>query len=460
MAVSTTTPPAQNATIRPGAESQFMAAVMERRLAMCHQEAVYYMLRGLGMPVTGRSGQLPRIQVPAAKYPTLFTALKRLGLKPTGDRFIIEPRADSDQVEEKPGRFQKSQFSSTGGESSCSAGGAVVFNATRNLGVFTKPKDVRVMSRPGIAGDTSSHSGRRPPKEDELEAMFSRLAMPKQAQSRAFVIDAIAEARDKAEAETDEVVTPPRRTRGLQPSQARPFGGTIPARLRPSQPEEAMDPPGWFKGPARFDPTEQRALSDRLARPKSLNRKPRTAATMPPNTVMSAAGKAARRDLFKRLAKVEAAGGYPWQVASRDSALPWEGEDLPEHFRTNGDDSGMESYLRPEVVPTDAAAAEALERLIAKGSSSSRSWPLARTGHADHAFRQLRNTGRSVGSATFGDSERDGFEWSLDGGHDRATRHTSSSPALMESCQTSAIEGFSFADDGDIFVNNPVDDRR
>jgi len=70
-----------------------LAALMDKRLKG-HEEAVYYVLRGLGMPVTNMgTGETPTLEVSALKQPTLFAALKRLGIRrsPDGKSMVIRP---------------------------------------------------------------------------------------------------------------------------------------------------------------------------------------------------------------------------------------------------------------------------------------------------------------------------------------------------------------------------------
>eukprot|EP00931_Biecheleriopsis_adriatica_P019776 TRINITY_DN13387_c0_g2_i1.p1 TRINITY_DN13387_c0_g2~~TRINITY_DN13387_c0_g2_i1.p1 ORF type:complete len:370 (-),score=63.12 TRINITY_DN13387_c0_g2_i1:123-1232(-) len=74
-------------------DSRLLAALTDPRLKGS-QQAVYFTLRGLGVPaIDGRDGVM-RIEVFAAKQPKLFAALRRLGLRQEHDRIVVEARED------------------------------------------------------------------------------------------------------------------------------------------------------------------------------------------------------------------------------------------------------------------------------------------------------------------------------------------------------------------------------
>eukprot|EP00913_Durusdinium_trenchii_P032225 g30173.t1 len=54
-------------------------------------EAVYFVLRGLGMKASQGPNCLPRIEVMACQHPKLFAALRRLNLRHVRDTIILEP---------------------------------------------------------------------------------------------------------------------------------------------------------------------------------------------------------------------------------------------------------------------------------------------------------------------------------------------------------------------------------
>lgn len=74
-------------------ESRILEALSDVRLKGS-QQAVYFTLRGLGMPAIEGPGQVPRIEVFAAKQPQLFSALRRLGLRTDGSHIIVEAKDD------------------------------------------------------------------------------------------------------------------------------------------------------------------------------------------------------------------------------------------------------------------------------------------------------------------------------------------------------------------------------
>jgi len=77
---------------KPG-DSKLVAALQDVRLKGSGQ-AVYFTLRGLGMPATEGPGAIPRIEIYAAKQPQLFAALRRLGLRRDGNRIVVEAKED------------------------------------------------------------------------------------------------------------------------------------------------------------------------------------------------------------------------------------------------------------------------------------------------------------------------------------------------------------------------------
>lgn len=74
-------------------DSHILEALSDVRLKGS-QQAVYFTLRGLGMPAIEGPGQVPRIEVFAAKQPQLFSALRRLGLRNDGSHIIVEAKDD------------------------------------------------------------------------------------------------------------------------------------------------------------------------------------------------------------------------------------------------------------------------------------------------------------------------------------------------------------------------------
>jgi len=98
MATTTPEPPAPKpehaaAKPKPG-DSKLVAAMQDVRLKGSAQ-AVYFTLRGLGMPATEGSHGIPRIEIYAAKQPQLFRALRRLGLRRDGNRIVVTAKEDA-----------------------------------------------------------------------------------------------------------------------------------------------------------------------------------------------------------------------------------------------------------------------------------------------------------------------------------------------------------------------------
>ncbi|CAE7551477.1 unnamed protein product [Symbiodinium natans] len=79
--------------IKKNADSKFIEALSDVPVEGSN-EAVYFVLRGLGMKAFEGPGDLPRIEIMAAQHPKLFAALRRLGLRHIRDRIILEPRGD------------------------------------------------------------------------------------------------------------------------------------------------------------------------------------------------------------------------------------------------------------------------------------------------------------------------------------------------------------------------------
>eukprot|EP00933_Yihiella_yeosuensis_P007491 TRINITY_DN112561_c0_g1_i1.p1 TRINITY_DN112561_c0_g1~~TRINITY_DN112561_c0_g1_i1.p1 ORF type:complete len:350 (-),score=77.19 TRINITY_DN112561_c0_g1_i1:75-1088(-) len=74
-------------------DSRLIAALADVRLKGSEQ-AVYFVLRGLGMKQKEGPNGVPRLEIFAGKQPQLFNALRRLGLRHDGKRMILEPKED------------------------------------------------------------------------------------------------------------------------------------------------------------------------------------------------------------------------------------------------------------------------------------------------------------------------------------------------------------------------------
>lgn len=74
------------------ADSKYLAALSDVRLEGSN-EAVYFVLRGLGMKASPGPNSLPRIEIMAAQHPRLYAALRRLGLRHLRDTIVLEPSA-------------------------------------------------------------------------------------------------------------------------------------------------------------------------------------------------------------------------------------------------------------------------------------------------------------------------------------------------------------------------------
>eukprot|EP00435_Cladocopium_sp_Y103_P030624 s1549_g7.t1 len=72
------------------ADSKYLAALSDVRLEGSN-EAVYFVLRGLGMKASPGPNSLPRIEIMAAQHPRLYAALRRLGLRHLRDTIVLEP---------------------------------------------------------------------------------------------------------------------------------------------------------------------------------------------------------------------------------------------------------------------------------------------------------------------------------------------------------------------------------
>lgn len=68
------------------------------------KDSLYFILRGLGLPLTGELGTTPRVEVDAKEYPTLWRALDCLGVPHDGKLMVIKAESPSlDVLCEKKG---------------------------------------------------------------------------------------------------------------------------------------------------------------------------------------------------------------------------------------------------------------------------------------------------------------------------------------------------------------------
>mmetsp|Transcript_52478 Transcript_52478/g.147308 ORF Transcript_52478/g.147308 Transcript_52478/m.147308 type:complete len:329 (-) Transcript_52478:23-1009(-) len=285
-------------------ESHLLAAVSDDRL-QGREDAIYFVLRGLGVPVSSSGQAAPYIVVGLAEMPTLFHTLRRMGLPNRGPYITLAPRP------------------STGASS-------------RGL----ERRVSSAPSLPGIAGNAEPHRGRvassgcaefvdktassdlgmsavdrrnmpswrsRSPDVENQSAVFDRLALPKHAAKKHPFLMALLEASKQ------DVVSPPE----VCDLDAGPHLQVKPGRrpaeysvrfsevhTRHSDTHDAGDLGTFLPKSPRADPAQQRSSAKRLAEPRRPIER-----FVPPSLrprEQSAFGRAAHRDLCERLCRVRA----------------------------------------------------------------------------------------------------------------------------------------------------------
>eukprot|EP00929_Paragymnodinium_shiwhaense_P119555 TRINITY_DN9145_c0_g1_i1.p1 TRINITY_DN9145_c0_g1~~TRINITY_DN9145_c0_g1_i1.p1 ORF type:complete len:1168 (-),score=419.89 TRINITY_DN9145_c0_g1_i1:218-3721(-) len=329
------------------AESKLVAAVSDKRLRG-RDEAVYYILRGMGMPVLYDKHDFPRIEVVASKYKALFVALKRLGIRSDGATIIVEPRpqatkASEDASPDLAGSDAASMLPSLSAPNLHGGSGFLEAWATMNQdsflgrGNFVRSADARRLGRPLRP---HRRPAREPPDADDIEDLYRRLQAPKPLQKKGCMVEAVKhdhkltaamQARRAQQEAHDEV------QRQAQQRHLEEMGGD------PLQ-DPSQQPTMWdriAKPPARImtllehreknwqggtlssrTQQQQQVYSEQLAKQHSWRRPPVqwvTSDKWQPSRSMSSSGLAAHRSLCQRLAAVQDAGGFPW----RQGQQPW-----------------------------------------------------------------------------------------------------------------------------------------
>lgn len=307
---------------RQRSEQQILAALERDQRLQGDEEAVYFVLRGLGLPVTTGPRQQPKICISAEKMPRLFAALKRLDLRVDGRCIVVEPRSS------QPGALERSRSAPAGPRS---VSGAHRSGKATSASGHLPRGFVDLDGTMASALAPSSQRRRKMPTAAEHQDYIERLALPKEFSKRGPFVAAVAEEMAEPAGSPSSALdaTPPQTA--SKPRRARPAASELaplpsgkavafeeamgwgPSPIEGGEAclsflEEAIGPPDWWRMSSGriVNATEQRSYCHKLSRPK---RKVATApVSMDPRPLgPTRRGLAAQRDLLARLAELRAA---------------------------------------------------------------------------------------------------------------------------------------------------------
>eukprot|EP00440_Ansanella_granifera_P060194 gb/GFBE01065239.1/.p1 GENE.gb/GFBE01065239.1/~~gb/GFBE01065239.1/.p1 ORF type:complete len:389 (+),score=75.91 gb/GFBE01065239.1/:1-1167(+) len=278
-------------------DSRLLAALTDVRLKGS-QQAVYFTLRGLGMPAIEGPGCIPRIEVFAAKQPQLFVALRRLGLRHDGNRIVVEAKEDQSPVD-------RASMPLPGGKLSASCS-----ELRRPSGL----SECDEKGRNSLRGGSLSAA--------EHEEFFERMSWPKGVGKKGPYMSALSDA-----AESLGLVPPRSREEALKTSTS-PKGqqassqrgsrdrakGEHDDRSPPASPPSRSstsalpDIPSWWKmSKPRADPAEQKTYCSQLAKPRERSTRSKVLPIIFGPRQQTAEGSAAERHFLARFSRLQAA---------------------------------------------------------------------------------------------------------------------------------------------------------
>lgn len=392
-------------------EQQVINALSDKALRG-HEEAIYYMLRSMGMEVTQpppprkklegdeesptsdsspKSMPLPKIEVSAIKQPTLFAALRRLGIKAEGKKMFVEPKSSQERAATAAPAYAGNASMQTSASSPAMRMGPSVDSRPYTVGnmastggssAFIKSKNVRALGGPYKANPSKP----RKVTENELADFYRRQGRPKHAQCGPHVLGTIeicndeivkeniaAEKKAKRDAEEAarlayEEEKKRMRAQALASKQSNAEEGApapapapapaaspldkiqmpsrMPSKMAPPPPvvkndyEEATGPPDWWRIKPANQKTRKEQIEQDFRNAKPNQRRVRTYFPMmaemcvgPMATVKrpppNKKAILAANHLQERLAKIKEMGGYPWQrSASAHAGLDGQGDDF------------------------------------------------------------------------------------------------------------------------------------
>eukprot|EP00930_Biecheleria_cincta_P062899 TRINITY_DN48340_c0_g1_i1.p1 TRINITY_DN48340_c0_g1~~TRINITY_DN48340_c0_g1_i1.p1 ORF type:complete len:393 (+),score=85.73 TRINITY_DN48340_c0_g1_i1:83-1261(+) len=276
-------------------DSRVLEALTDVRLKGS-QQAVYFTLRGFGMDAIEGPGQVPRIEVFAAKQPGLFAALRRLGLRNDGKRIIVEARDDEPAFyrpaaasqgashAKKPHLQERSEISGT--RSMGLSRSTPALSAAEHAEFFEK------MSWPKVFGNKASYMASLSEAAVELlrssgsrESATSQAAVPGAAGSTHSKRGSLAESESHT-------VTPSRKEGDATPKTASSSTSALPP-LRLSRPRRELH--------------EQREYCSKMSKPIPRLVRPKVDNTFRYEREQSRTGLAAERSFLSRLAELRRA---------------------------------------------------------------------------------------------------------------------------------------------------------
>jgi len=319
----TTGPSRRSAAETREIERCMLAALMDERLHG-QEDAIYFVLRGLGMPVTVSAGipVSPCIAVPAAQMPSLFCALRRMGIRPNGKTITLAPHASGGHFvgHSKPSSAPRLESE---GRSPVQHASLHSTDAAGRTGLASSD----MLSGAGKASMGKQAYGAQPTvavTTIQQGACFERLAQPKHACNKYPFMAALIEATSSlCPDRTAEVASPPRPVEKLHLSsdrsarrtqhvaagelQAADSRSQSPHSWREAHSGTNRNEPSqvWLPPPQRANPLSQRSYIDALSKPLT-RRLVAHSKSSPHLSGSTAFGHAAHRDLSMRIAKLRA----------------------------------------------------------------------------------------------------------------------------------------------------------
>lgn len=303
-------------------EQLYCASLMDERL-MSQEDAIYFVLRGIGVKVSSQSGQpMPEITINSAEMPTLFMRLRKMGMKAHGRIITLSPKPGHEEQEAAKALANRSLSEMV---VDVEPGSPNMQHGSRALHAPSPPAATRpsaptlLYTSPCFSAGMQS-SGRtayRPgsPTAEEQESLFQRLSLPKHAAAKHPFRAAIVNAMNHdpvAEKEQENSTSLFRRSQqdrlATTLSQEIGFSASTSSSTARKKPIMLDCPwePEWSPKPAAANAAEQRKLHSIFAQPKQQVAQSRSLPTLPTKMDPSSAGSRAQREFEERRAKLHA----------------------------------------------------------------------------------------------------------------------------------------------------------
>jgi len=256
-------------------EQLYLAALKDERL-IGQQDAIYFVLRGVGVPVTKEPGQLvPQMTINSAEFPALFMRLRQMEMKAVGKIIILSP---------KPLAVQEPSISDLPMSQDAEPVDVVqaMETATAPAPLASRPGAPAVLYTSPFFSASMQPSGRRaqyrPTSPEQQVALFDRLALPKHAVSKNSVTAALTKALiADPEAEAREAALRPQRRRAIEEDLqltvsegigfAASTSASVARRVLVERDDEEIEPV-WSPKPAKVMASQQQMHHHLLAQPR------------------------------------------------------------------------------------------------------------------------------------------------------------------------------------------------